>query len=77
MGRRSLLTSWIGLCLGTGTIPVFFQDKGNRPSRKEVFRKSKMGGAKRSAFSFKSHPRILSGPCALARLIQHKLSKDR
>ena len=32
---------------------------------------SMMGGAKRSAFSFKSHPGILSGPCALAGLIEH------
>ena len=72
MGRRCLLTSWIGVCLGTWTISVFFQDK-----RKELLRKSKMGGAKRSAFSFKSYPRILSGPCALARLIEHKLSNDR
>ena len=32
---------------------------------------SMLGGAKRSAFSFKSHPGVLSGPCALAGLIHH------
>ena len=34
-----------------------------------VFMISMMGGAKRSSFSFKSHLGILSGPCALAGLI--------
>ena len=66
MGRRCLLTSWIGLCLVTGTISASFQDKGSLPSRKEVFIISMMAEAKRSVFSFKSHPGILSGPCALA-----------
>ena len=56
--------------LGTG-ISASFQDKGSRPSRKEVFMISMLGGAKRSAFSFKSHQGILSGPCALAGLIDH------
>ena len=56
--------------LGTG-ISASFQDKGSRPSRKEVFMISMLGGAKRSAFSFKSHPGVLSGPCALAGLIHH------
>ena len=56
--------------LGTG-ISASFQDKGSRPSRKEVFMISMLGGAKKSAFSFKSHPGILSGPCALAGLIDH------
>ena len=46
MGPRCLLTCWIGLCLGTGAISASFQ----------VFMISMMGGAKRSAFSFKSHP---------------------
>lgn len=32
-----------------------------------------MSGAKRSAFSFKSHSGILSGPYALAGLIEHNL----
>ena len=67
--------SWIGLCLGTGTISASFQDKGNRPSRKEVFMISVMGGAKRSAFSFRSHPGIPSGPCALTGLIEHNFLK--
>ena len=31
---------------------------------------SMMDGAKRSAFSFRSHPGIPSGPCALAGLIE-------
>ena len=62
--------------LGTG-ISASFQDKGSRPSRKEVFMISMLGGAKRSAFSFLlrvllyPHPEILSGPCALAGLIDH------
>ena len=43
--------SWIGLCLRTGTISASFQDKGNRPSRKEVFMISVMGGAKSSSSS--------------------------
>ena len=34
-----------------------------------------MGGAKRSAFSFRSHPGIPSGPCALAGLIEHNFLK--
>ena len=36
---------------------------------------SMMDGAKRSAFSFRSHPGILSGPCALAGLIEHNFLK--
>ena len=67
--------SWIGLCLGTGTISASFQDKSKRPSRREAFMISMMDGAKRSAFSFRSHPGILSGPCALAGLIEHNFLK--
>ena len=67
--------SWIGLCLGTGTISASFQDKGKRPSRREAFMISMMDGAKRSAFSFRSHPGIPSGPCALAGLIEHNFLK--
>ena len=63
------------LCLRTGTISASFQDKGNRPSRKEVFMISVMGGAKRSAFSFRSHPGIPPGPCALTGLIEHNFLK--
>ena len=67
--------SWISLCLGTGMIKLSapFQDKGSQPSQKEIFKISMMGGGgfKRSAFSFKSHPGILSGPCALAGLTEH------
>ena len=65
----------LGLCLGTGTISASFQDKGNRPSRKEEFMISIMGGANRSAFTFRSHPGIPSGPCALAGLIEHNFLK--
>ena len=67
--------SWIGLCLGTGTISASFQDKGKKPSRREAFMISMMDGAKRSAFSFRSHPVISSGPCALAGLIKHNFLK--
>ena len=56
--------------LGTG-ISASFQHKGRRPSREEVFMISMLCGAKRSAFSFKSHPGLLSSPCALAGLIDH------
>lgn len=65
--------SWISLCLGTEMISAPFQDKGSQPLQKEIFMISMMsgGGVKRSAFSFKSHLGILSGPCALAGLTQH------
>ena len=65
--------SWISLCLGTGMISAPFQDKGTQSSQKEIFMISMMGGGgvKRSTFSFKSHPGILSGPCALAGLTEH------
>ena len=65
--------SWISLCLGTGMISVSFQDKGSQPSQKEIFMISMMGGGgvNRSSFSFKSHPGILFGPCALAGLTEH------
>ena len=36
---------------------------------------SVMSGAKRSAFSFRSHSGIPSGPCALAGLIEHTFLK--
>ena len=36
---------------------------------------SMMGGAKRSAFAYRSHPGIPSGPCALAGLIEHYFLK--
>ena len=62
MGRRCLLTSWIGLCLGTGTISASFQDKGSRPSRKEVFMISMMGGAKSSSFSSNVNNSIICCP---------------
>ena len=56
--------------LGRG-ISASFQDKGSRPSRKEVFMISLLCGAKRFSFSFKNHPGVLSGPCALAGFIDH------
>ena len=65
----------IGLCLGTGTISASFLDKGNRPSRKEVFIISIMGGSKRSTFSFRSQPAIPSDPCALAGLTEYNFLK--
>ena len=65
-----MLVDILDRSLGTG-ISASFQDKGSRPSRKEVFTISMLGGAKRSAFSFKSHPGVLSGPCALAGLLDH------
>lgn len=34
-----------------------------------------IGGAKRSVFSFRSHPGIQSGPCALAGLTKHNFVK--
>ena len=36
---------------------------------------SMMDGAKRSAFSFNSHPGILSGPCALTGLSNHNFQR--
>lgn len=48
------------------------RDKGNRPSRKEVFMSSIMGGIKNSAF-FPSGE--TAGPCALAGLIKHNFLK--
>lgn len=63
--KAKVLVDILDRSLGTG-ISASFQDKGNRPSRKEGFMISMLGVAKRSAFSFKSHPGVLSGPCALA-----------
>ena len=53
--------------------------RGSQPSQKEIFMISMMGGGgfKRSVFSFKSHPEILSGPCALAGLTEHDFFKAR
>jgi len=46
-----LLMFRIGLCLGTETISASFQDKGNRPSRKEVFMISINGWAPKDPHS--------------------------
>ena len=54
-------------CLGTETISASFQDKGSRPSRKEVFIISMMGEAKRSVFSFKSYTITLGYTRVVAR----------
>jgi hypothetical protein len=54
IGRRCLLTSVTGFCLGTGTISAIFQDSGRQPSLYELFKMSIIGAVKTSAFSFKS-----------------------
>lgn len=69
---RSLFGDRDDICL--------FPSYGSRLSRKEVFRMSMVGGAKRSALSFKSCPGILSGPCGpfcLGLVNRTQLSKDR
>ena len=68
MGRRCLLTSLIGLCLGIGTMCADFQDDGSRLSAKDEFRISVIVGASRSAFSFSSQLGTPSGPDAFLEL---------
>jgi hypothetical protein len=61
IGRRCLLTSVTGFCLGTGTISAIFQDIGRQPSLYELFKMSIIGAVKTSAFSFKSQAGTPSG----------------
>ena len=61
IGRKWSFISVIGLFFVMGIISAFFQGCGTRHSRKEEFRISLIGNAKRSAFSFNTHIGIPSG----------------
>ena len=64
IGRRCLLTSVTGFCLGMGAMFASFHDCGSRASLNEPLRMFVTTGASRSAFSFKSQLCIPSGPVA-------------
>ena len=60
--------SYTGVCLGTGATSASFQDWGSQASEYEQLRISVTNWACKSAFSFKSHAGMPSGPKALAGL---------
>ena len=62
MGRKFLFTSITGFCFGIGTISASFHDGRRRDSLNEAFKMSNTGRVRRSAFSFRSQPRMPSGP---------------
>ena len=65
MGRKCLLMTSTGFCLGMGTTSASFQDGGSCYSAELQLRMKVTGWAIKSAYSLNTHLGIPSGPAAL------------